>query len=314
MGTLAAIWLVTGCDNSSTSLAPSPSSPPASTCVTLPEAPPRELTRFGAGTVGGLLLVDSSGIYTSSDSATHYRLTKNKLGKSPVIVAKELDRPEVIAMDATNIYWGGTGKTLAIPKTGGKPVDLTASWVEGLAADSSGVYWTTDRALLMRRDLKTPPVTLVDSIGGTRALAVDAGFVYVGTLSGLSKVSKSTKSVTTFGSSAVKLIALDDGVIYASDTETLWKMNTDGSSVTMLMPSSPCGVIMDIASFGAYVYLTCEVIRRYSTDKDGTIIAVPKTGGCAVSVVSKIDWPEKLAVHDGALYWTDRNSLGRLVP
>ncbi len=121
VGTLAAIWLVTGCDNSSTSLAPSPSSPPASTCVTLPEAPPRELTRFGAGTVGGLLLVDSSGIYTSSDSATHYRLTKNKLGKSPVIVAKELDRPEVIAMDATNIYWGGTGKTLAIPKTVASP-------------------------------------------------------------------------------------------------------------------------------------------------------------------------------------------------
>jgi hypothetical protein len=131
-----------------------------------------------------------------------------------------------VAVDADNIYWTGEFATEAdpsgtwfVPKAGGAFQLLAAFDTSGIvpriAADATGVYWSTPAGQVMRApSVKSSPVTL--ATGQTVAdLAVDGSSVYWSADSSIVKTPIGGGAITTLASHEEAMaIAVDDAFVY----------------------------------------------------------------------------------------------------
>lgn len=97
------------------------------------------------------------------------------------------------------------------------------------------------------------------------------------------------------GDSTLRSMASDAEAIYTftRDAFHLWRIPKDGSAPTLLVTSTRCS---QIAIDDAYVYFTS------SSDGDGAIHRVPKTGGTVETLASETD-PGGIVVDENSVYW-----------
>jgi hypothetical protein len=106
---------------------------------------------FAASQYATALATDASNVYwTASPTASTGTVLQEPLdGGSPVTLVSNLDEPDAIAVDATNVYFAtggsGNGTVARVPIGGGTPTTLATGQSEpvGIALNSTTVFWVT---------------------------------------------------------------------------------------------------------------------------------------------------------------------------
>ena len=148
------------------------------------------------------LAVDATNVYYTTgdlENTTNGSVTRGSVMKVPIDGNTPMRLAEgpfpgesgTLAVDDNNVYFvavvdGANDQVLSVPKTGG-PVTTLASGVTlpvGLAADATGVYWTSSRpseasgALAMVPLTGGPVVTLAARLGHPRSVALGGTSVF----------------------------------------------------------------------------------------------------------------------------------------
>lgn len=136
---------------------------------------------------------DSTGLYWANQNQCSTPTTCSTAivslpfgGGTPLVLASALtSAPEVIAVDASNVYWGtGDGRVMMVPKGGGTPTQLAyyETSVVDLVVGGSFVYWATNGGDVIQTPTgggaSTAIVVGIDSILG---LALDSTSLYFAT-------------------------------------------------------------------------------------------------------------------------------------
>ena len=139
----------------------------------------------------------------------------------------------VIAVDATDIYVGGTGQVLQQSKAGGSPVLFakTSGVVTGLVIDATSVYWTDASSVrgLAKTAAGTAPTELAAAQDAPSAIALDDANVYW-TNAGDGRVQSVPKGGVTAGEKPT-VIATGEGEpmgIAADSSGVYWTNRSDG--------------------------------------------------------------------------------------
>jgi hypothetical protein len=201
-------------------------------------------------------------------------------GGTPVTLAAGQPYPSDLAASASAIYWNASsapgpvqdaGNVVAtVPIRGGSVATLaeTASGqvVEGIAADSTTVYWTDGTAVMAVPVGGGGPTTLASGQDESFALALDETNVYWLTLTAVVKVQRSGGMPATLASSLVH----------------------------------PWGIAVD----GHNVYWTADGDAA-SDSVDGTVLKIPVDGGAVTTLATGQDNPWGIAVDANSVYWAN---------
>jgi hypothetical protein len=98
--------------------------------------------------VNPFIAVDADNVYWAR--AGSIMKTSTMTGESILLVAGS---PTSLAVDATHLYWVAGGSVMSVSLEGGMPQQVSAGPDDdamNVAADASGVYWTTTRGYIFR--------------------------------------------------------------------------------------------------------------------------------------------------------------------
>jgi len=148
---------------------------------------PTLVSAFSSGPAYGVA-VDSTSVYWTTKSGL-FSAALGGMGDSgaPVTSLGGLGGNGVVALaiDSSNAYWGsfaaGGGTLQKVAKTGGGATQLASGQFgpNGLAVDSSSIYWTTQAGLVLKLPLSGgSPTTLASVSNGGTGIVVDATTVY----------------------------------------------------------------------------------------------------------------------------------------
>lgn len=239
------------------------------------------------------------------------------------VLASTQYQPTLVAVEAGTVYWaehegGATGAIRSVSAAGGAPITLAtdSDWAQGLAVDSSNVYWTT---------LSPPAVRKVSLTGGTattmvaavapRGIAVGANNVYwADRASGGPGVimqralAGGTPTTVASGLGDPRAVAVDPTSVYWTDFKngTVMKAPIGGGTATTLATGQggPAALAVDSAD----VY--------WINYNDGNVVAkVPITGGSATVMATGtagLSDPEDIALDANNVYWTNAGSVQRV--
>jgi hypothetical protein len=228
----------------------------------------------------------------------------------------------VLALDATNIYFGSDVGVMTLPKVGGTPTAIPGTTLPtAMAFDSTNVYWyfaSSGVVMSAPKDGGTL-ITVVSSpvSVGDAPIAVDDTNLYYSTQTGLMSVPKGG------GGIPVKLASnIANGVVV--NGTTIYLLIYGVSSIVASVPVDG-GTVTTLASFsnqGQQVMPGCPVLAIDSTNAywvfesaagsgkvagSGTIMTVPLDGGAATTLVSGTAVgvsPYCVAVDSSSVYWT----------
>lgn len=224
-----------------------------------------------------------------------------------------------IAVDATHVYWtrGGTsppappdGAVMRAPKDGGESSEIVGGQTRpiALARSADYVYWAgleQTNPPVYRRPVSGGAVASVDAMGAFLLLEDDANVYAVGRA--VRRISKSNGEVVNlFTASELGAAALGGGRVFFVEVG-----QRDISSV----PIGGGAVEKVVSRTGPpYFQIAADETHVYWFDPPGppnpnqpaasSIWAAPHTVGPATKLADTVGKPGKIAVYEGALYWT----------
>ncbi len=236
----------------------------------------------------------------------------------PFAVVTNQYNPIYVAVNATDLYWTtGTGGVLSAPISGGPAVKLySGKEAEGIALDSSFVYWSTYLGgTILRMPLHGGPVTtLLTPTTRPLGIAVDSTHLYFTTFYGDVMVMPITGGTpVTFVPATSNAFV---GGIAVNAVNVVWGSWPDvvevplaGGTPTVLVTgqptqSSPVGIALD----GLNVY--------WANEYGGLVAKAPITGGPPTVIVSGFStYAGGVAVDSVSIYWTasDATNVGSIM-
>ncbi len=196
-----------------------------------------------AGTDG--LVVDATNVYLTVDGGgTDPGVLKAPLaGGAATYLAKDIDQPEMLRLDAKNVYWPSPNSVYGAPLTGGAPVPLAQEMLttpNRIAIDGTYIYWSESpefggdsvkrTALAGGGEIQT----LAMNLSPVEDLEIDDTNVYILSDADLLKFplagGDAVPVVVALGTSFV----LDGDQVYATNGTTVVKVAKSGGNPTVL--------------------------------------------------------------------------------
>jgi hypothetical protein len=184
------------------------------------------------------LVADATAVYFYRNSTLHELMAWTIGSTTPVSIAQGLDGFALLALDATDVYYGTDGfappaELRRVSRTGGVPQTCAQmpENVNAIAVDDANVYWTTSfakaggPALMSVPKAGGPPAVLVTAQADNQSsavLAVDDTYVYwappkAGTLVRFPKGGGPATTLFDVGyGTAFSGVVVNDTAIYAS--------------------------------------------------------------------------------------------------
>jgi len=299
----------------------------------------------------------------ASNGSTLLLAGETSLASMPVtggpaeLLASGLLSVQAVALDAKDAYFAAAGSSYSgtttttynydgsvgrVPLSGGPPVTISNAIPDGIALDSSGLYWSDadDKSAYIRKlphGASTPTLLVQDgSHGRFQALSVDAKNVYFSgsntflkaPLSGLASDELPTVLVT--GNFAFPHVN-KTGIYYVIGDQTneyvvrapLDGVPEGGTPEVLASVPTASSLISDLAIDDANLYIAYYSefgsAGQTATTKS-SVSVLPLDGSASADAgTGKVVWQgsayEKLAIDDGALYvFSDTEGVSRISP
>lgn len=226
---------------------------------------------------------------------------------TPTAFATGQASPRNLVFDENVVYWvtsDGGNSIYRLSKAGGAP-ELYASAAEGiigLAVDGKNVFWTSGNRI-MRGNLdrsEIAPIATLDGLSGVNELSADESNLYFVTLDGtLHEISKQGGQIITIGSGVMlnTNVALDAEHVYWLGQEGVYRASKRGGDQALL-GKLPTGTPSRIVVEDGRVYVATQLASGGSA-----VVALPASGGEAVTIATSPTWAQALATGGDHIYW-----------
>ncbi|UQA58964.1 hypothetical protein [Polyangium aurulentum] len=257
------------------------------------------------------LALDETRVYWTSAAGTIDALALG--GGARITLASGQEDPWDLAVDEQGIYWtdSGANTVVSMPPSGGATTLLTeAGNPLGIVVRNGAVHFTntydklSNDEQVVRVPLPAGPASVVAATPGAWMLAVDDTRVYW-----TDRASGAVWSALLGGGDAK---ALAQGIVEPTDIE----VDGEAAYVTALEATFRiplAGGAPEALVWGAGRGLAIDATQVYVGTADGRVLAVPKTGGAALTLGRTELYPSDIAVDDENVYWIVRSESGVLV-
>ncbi|GAB4190131.1 MAG: hypothetical protein OHK0022_02720 [Roseiflexaceae bacterium] len=228
----------------------------------------------------------------------------------PVALAVGQASPRTLATTAESVYWvtSGAGNLInRLPKAGGDAQTLVTEpgGVRGIAADTSGLYWTSAGAV-RRLPPGGEPAILAGGQSSPGALAIDEESVYWMNQDGtVNRVSKSGGSSTPLASGQDGLaitLAVDGSDLFWVSRGVVTRVPKNGGA-TVALAQLDARLTWRLALDGNNIYLA-GYPEPNSGATEGVLLRLPKAGGATEQLYKGPERPLAVAVAGGQVYWS----------
>lgn len=265
----------------------------------------------------GNIVVDGDDVFFATDEAKRTGKV-SKEGGAVVDLAANINT-FVLAVNDTDLFFGGAGTNLRRTPRGGGAIDILADVDLGEVVTVPEAQFYCDYAnarvgggAFYRRALDGKVTKLLDGLSGCETIAVQGDWVYFGESKNNDGAQPKIRRAPRAGGTPMVLhegsarrIAVDDTHVYyvnyyASDVRRIPLAGGDDELVADGRAEVRAG---NVRVDGDFVYWTIEG----SSGDGGGIYRVAKTGGTITTIASGDD-PVGLALDDRALYWAEKGS------
>lgn len=271
---------------------------------------------------------------------------------SAKVVGRHLARLQVLAADASGIYWGSSSTAHLTPPaipgglpnivdnhsahvwrmaaTGGKPRAMAGhlSSVVALATDAKFVYAMTaescnkcapqERVIRLSKSAPVRREVLFDNFNVSHSLALDGKWLYVISSGSLYRIPKDGSAAAAPIAKQVSASTLfaDAANIVVADGGSIRSVLATGGKWHTLYTASSRHYISAVAVQGGYVYalLVPSYAARKSAGKHaGELVRIPDSGGAAKVVSSRLHAPQLLVSTGATLFFVQPSRHGELL-
>jgi hypothetical protein len=240
-----------------------------------------------------------------------------KTGGAPTVLVSGGDVPAFLTVDATKVYFAGSGNTAyslgAVSKVGNAVSVLwTGEACAGLATDDTRVYCALQySALILGFDKATGAQTTIGTAAAEVRFAIAAGgYLYWGAEGdgtiGRTRIADGGKVILSNAAPWVWNIAMDADNVY-------WGRGQPQPGVLSVPKTGGATTVLAGCAVHSAVAIAVDPTHVYWIDQDaGAIHAVPKTGGGDDVIASGQAGPRAIAADANAVYWLNHTD-GKLM-
>lgn len=196
-----------------------------------------------AGTDG--LAIDATSVYlTVSGGGTHTGVLKAPLaGGAATYLVQDVIQPEMLRLDAKNVYWTTQNDLSGVPIAGGDPIPIAQEALtefQRIALDGSYIYWA-ESGEFGDTSVKRAPLagggdiqTLAMNLRPVLDLEVDDTNVYINSYLDLLKIPIAGGDATPVATKVGSNFVLDGDDVYVASNTTIVKVPKSGGQPTTL--------------------------------------------------------------------------------
>lgn len=285
------------------------------------------------------ILVDANNIYwTDVGDGTVWQADKVTFAKTPI--ASNQAKPWRLASDGTSLYWtNNLGATIASAPIGGGATTVlyAANQPLGIHVDATSLYWSEGSTPRTMKAPKTPgtATTLLDAYAADQLLG-DATYLYgagyrfkniVGNQRATFRIAKVGGAADAYTAETQPLAAAPDSEQIALRAPFLYLGSLYAGATTSVRPAQryadpakPGLNVMALEDFGVPTgppphAIVADDCNLYFTSKsNSTFLGIWRAQGGSKSwyrVTGAVTAPNRIAMDDKWIYWTDAGFIGR---